>query len=165
MKWRVCLSVTAKKPPLKDRLIPWYFVAAFAVVFVVNGIFAYVAVSTNQGVVIEHPYETGLAYDDVLAEKYRQEALGWQSLVSYDHGALQFVLHDAQGKPISGATVTAHIERPIEKGIVKDVFLYETKAGQYQADLSFPTKGQWDITVSSLWKQQYHQTHKRLVVR
>jgi nitrogen fixation protein FixH len=48
--------------------IPLYFVMAFLVVFIVNGIFVYMAVTTNHGVVTENAYEKGLRYDEVVAE-------------------------------------------------------------------------------------------------
>ena len=159
------MSAAANQTPLKDRLIPWYFVMAFAVVFAVNGVFVYLATSTNQGVVTENPYEKGLAYDVALAEKRAQEALGWQGEITYDEGLLRFTLSDAAGQPISGATISAHIERPIEKGIATEQPLTESTPGVYEAELPFPAQGQWDITISSLWKKQYHQTRKRLVVR
>lgn len=62
------------KPPLRDRLIPWYFVMAFLVVFAVNGLFIYLATSTNRGVVTENAYEKGLAFDRIVeASRKRKE--------------------------------------------------------------------------------------------
>ena len=62
------------KTALRDRLIPWYFVMAFAVVFVVNGIFIYMAMQTHNGIVTENPYEKGLAYEQIVQEVKQQRA-------------------------------------------------------------------------------------------
>ncbi len=60
--------------PLKDRLIPWYFVMAFLVVFAVNGVFIYLATSTHPDVVTENAYEKGLAYDRIVEEVRQHKA-------------------------------------------------------------------------------------------
>lgn len=62
------------KPPLKDRIIPWYFVMAFAVIFAVNGLFVYLATSTNKGVVTENAYEKGRDYNHIVEEVRKQKA-------------------------------------------------------------------------------------------
>lgn len=59
----------------RDKLIPWYFVMAFMVVFVVNGIFVYLAVNTNNGVVTENAYEKGMDYTRIVTEVRKQRAL------------------------------------------------------------------------------------------
>lgn len=64
----------AAKAPLRDRLIPWYFVGAFAVVFVVNMFFVYNAVHTHRGLVTENPYEKGLAFDSIVETVREQKA-------------------------------------------------------------------------------------------
>jgi len=51
---------------LKDKLIPWYFVIFFLVLFIVDGIFVYLATSTHTGVVTENAYEKGLRYNEVI---------------------------------------------------------------------------------------------------
>ncbi|MCI5050219.1 MAG: FixH family protein [Rickettsiales bacterium] len=58
---------------MRDRLIPWYFVMAFMVVFIVNGIFIYYATGTHKGVVTENPYEKGLAFDEIVNEVRKQK--------------------------------------------------------------------------------------------
>lgn len=60
---------------LRDRLIPWYFVMAFLVVFAVNGFFVYMAVSTNHGVVTENAYKKGLDYNNVVAQIRKQREI------------------------------------------------------------------------------------------
>lgn len=160
------MSVPGKcKPPLRDRLIPWYFVMAFAVVFIVNGIFATLAIQNNSGVVTENPYKKGLAYNHTIAEAERQEALGWQTTLDYENEIFRFKLTDAQSQPIIGASVHAYFSRPIEAGNEFMLPLAPQKDGAYAARVLFSMSGQWEITVNVIWKNQKYQTTKRLVVR
>jgi nitrogen fixation protein FixH len=78
----VYLSVRANNPSpsttrhdtRRDRIIPWYFVMAFMVVFAVNGVFVYTAIHTNHGVVTENAYEKGLKFDHIVAEVRKRNA-------------------------------------------------------------------------------------------
>jgi len=51
-----------------DRMIPWYFVLAFLVVFAVNGVFVYLAVSTKHDLVVENAYENGVNYNEIVRD-------------------------------------------------------------------------------------------------
>ena len=75
IQWRVFLSAAnnSKIAPLKDRLIPWYFVIAFLIVFTVNGFFVYMAIRTNHGVVTENAYEKGLEYNAIVKKVQAQK--------------------------------------------------------------------------------------------
>ena len=63
------------KAPLRDRIIPWYFVMAFAVVFIVNGIFILFATGTHTGLVTENPYEKGLDFDHIVKETQKRRGM------------------------------------------------------------------------------------------
>lgn len=153
------------RPPLKDRLIPWYFVIAFVVLFVVDGIFVYIATKSNSGVVTEHPYKKGLAYNQTIQLAEQQEALGWHATTTYKNEALTFKLIDKQDLPIQHATVIAYIERPLEDGYKKELTLTEVENGIYSAPISLPLKGQWNVTIGVSWESQQYQITKRLVVK
>ena len=79
----------ATKDP-RDKWIPMYFVAFFAVIALLDGIFVYTAISTQTGVVTEQPYEKGLAYNEVLEKAKTQPEL--EHKVSYQNGALRWAL-------------------------------------------------------------------------
>lgn len=159
------LAQNNAKPALKDRLIPWYFVLMFLIVFAVNGVFVYVAVNSNSGVVTENAYEKGLNYNQTIDLAKAQEALGWVGGIQYGNGLLSFHLRDKEQVPLSGAKVVAYISRPIESGYESEVILPETAVGVYIEKISFPQKGQWDIIVEAIWKNQHYQIRKRLVVK
>lgn len=155
----------SNKPPLKDRIIPWYFVMAFLVVFAVNGVFVYIALHTHTGVITEHAYEKGLNYDAILAQAKQQATLGWKDILSYENGQLHYQLYDKSGKIITNAKITAYISRPLQSGYGQKIGLSYSPDTHYTAPIHFPLNGQWDITVIAQWKHQQHQAHKRIVVR
>ncbi len=59
---------SAKNKPNDNVRIPLYFVLAFLVVFAVNGVFVYNALTTHHGVVTENAYEKGLDFDRIVKE-------------------------------------------------------------------------------------------------
>ena len=83
-----------------DRWIPWYFVAFFVVIAVVLVGMVTVAVRTQTGVVTEHPYEKGLAYNETVKQAEIQESLGWNGEISYNNNVISFTLHNKNGKII-----------------------------------------------------------------
>jgi len=153
-----------QKAPLRDRIIPWYFVMGFMVVLTVNTVFVRTAIRSNPGVVTEHAYETGLAYNDVLKEVKAEKALGWHASLAYRDGQLRLDLQDRKKNRLTGAKVTAYIERPLQEGFRQTVELEQTGDAAYAAPVQFPLKGQWDITVSMVWNKQYYQIRQRLIV-
>lgn len=101
-----------------ERIKGWHvlagLVAFFGVVFVVNGVFLYQALSTHTGVIAQEPYRKGLAYNERIAAEEQQKALRWSEEITLaatgDHLSLR--LEDAEGSPIRGLKVVGFIGRP-----------------------------------------------------
>lgn len=160
------LSAGKTRPPWRDRIIPWYFVMAFAVVFAVNMLFVYLATKTHTGVVTEQAYEKGLAYNETLAKARAQDALGWQSHAEVAAGVLRLSLVNDRGNPVQGAEVTAHFTHPVKRGQDASFPLAERAEGRYE--LAVPEahrSGQWDVTMVVQWHQQQYQHRERLTIR
>lgn len=121
-----------------DKLIPWYFVAFFAVIFIANGFLIYFAMGSQPGVIEKHHYEIGLDYDSRIAAKEAQEALGWAASVALDGPSFSVKMTDAAGRPLAGAQVTAEMVRAVQDGHDFETTLVETAPGQYGADIEFP---------------------------
>lgn len=150
----------------RDWWIPWTFVAAFLLLFAVDGTLAYLAISTQPGVVVEHSYERGLNYNLYLAEAEAQAKRGWQSQTVLNDKTLRFTLQDKDGQPLTGATVTAQMIRPLQDGADFNVTLEESAPGVYISQVSFPFPGNWDARISATWQNQpYHAPLQQLDVR
>lgn len=148
-----------------DKYIPLYFVAFFAVIFVVDGIFVYMATSTHRGVVTDRAYQKGVDYNHTVAAEKSQRLLGWQGQIKLNDKALHFTLHDANDAPISDARVDVHLFRPTQAGMDRTIPLEAMGDGSYNTTLDLPLKGQWDARISATWKQQSYQIHKRIVLK
>lgn len=158
----------------RDKWIPWYFVAFFAVVFAVNGFFAYKAVSTMPGVVETHHYEKGLKYNELIASAEKQAKLGWKCDVQFKaspdtkdvkNGKVQVVIVDAEGIALEKAQVQVVFMRPTQDGNDQRVTLKEVAAGNYETALTLPMTGQWLATVAVVKGDDKFTMNKRLIIQ
>lgn len=147
-----------------DKWIPWYFVAFFVVLAILDGIFVYIATSTHTGVVTDEAYQRGLDYNDTIAAAEAQVALGWSGTVELRNGQLVGVLSDANGRAMVGARAQAHFFRPTQDGSDFSVSLSEVSDGRYVSPVINAVPGQWDVRIFVEWKQKQFQTAERIVV-
>lgn len=161
------IHTAASGPRPSDKWIPWYFVLFFVVIAAVNAVFVTLALKSFNGVTQENAYEKGLAYNEVLAARRAQDALGWRAEISADvtgptSAALQVRLRDAEGAPLSGAIAEAALIRPTSAGQDFIRPLTETApAGTYAAPVEFPLPGQWDVQLRVQHDgQEYRQTQR-----
>jgi nitrogen fixation protein FixH len=93
--------------------IPYAFVGGMLLVFAVNAGMIYAAVSTFTGVTTGKSYDKGRAYNHVLTEAARQDALGWRPEVALEGGVLRVTVRDRQGLPVPGR-LDGVLRRPVE---------------------------------------------------
>jgi len=148
-----------------DKWIPWYFVAFFVVLAILDGIFVYIATSTHTGLVTDNAYKKGLAYNQTIENYEAQKQLGWQTDIKLEQQDLTFAIKDAKGNAIEDADVVAHISRVTQAGHDFDVSLQYAENGIYKNNVDFPMKGQWDVSVVVKWKQEQYQQSKRIIVK
>ncbi|MCK6450355.1 MAG: FixH family protein [Alphaproteobacteria bacterium] len=157
------------KPRPSDRLIPWLFVLGFLVVFAVNAVMVTIALGSFSGLVTDRAYDRGRAYNRTLEARAAQEALGWQvrlGVVPAEPGIVRLTVEaaDRGGAPLSGATVTATLVRPIEPGHDRAVDLTERGAGRYGATLPVDLAGQWEARITVARGQDRYQAARRVIV-
>jgi nitrogen fixation protein FixH len=124
----------------KSRWIPWVFVGGMVVVVVVNGFMAFYAISTFTGLTTGQAYDRGRAYNHVLQEAARQDALGWTAQVRLEGGRILFTITDRAGAAVPGM-VEAHLLRPIE-GTRVELGTSTPRKG-FEAPALAP--GQWEV--------------------
>ncbi len=143
----------------RDKLIPWYFVIFFLVIALVNGVMVTLAVRTHTGIVTDHPYEKGLAYNRVVAAEEKQEALGWNGEITYANGILNVTVRDKGHRLIVLEKATATITRPTQAGMDFTVELMGEKT-----PVAFPAKGLWEVRIVATARGEAYQQAKRIVV-
>lgn len=143
---------------MTGKRVGWYFIAFFGFVATVNALMVTLAIRTHSGVVTEHPYEKGLAYNTVIQAEEKQESLGWKSDLDYANGALHFTLRDKHNQRITPQTASATITRPTQQGMDFTVTLTGART-----PITFPARGQWEVQVDAEHQGVHYQQRKRIV--
>ena len=136
-----------------------YFLLFFGMIAAVNAAMVTLAIRTHTGIVTEHPYEKGLAYNEVVQAEEKQQALGWKGTISYENGMLTFSLFDRAGKRIVPQQVNASISRPTQAGMDFSLTL-----ASKPTPVHFPVKGLWEVRVDAVSEGVHFQQSKRIVV-
>lgn len=139
----------------KSGWIPWVFVGGMGVVVAVNAVLITRAVGTFTGVTTGRAYDRGRAYNDVLAEAARQEALGWRAAISQPRGGELLVsITDRDGAGVPGL-LQAELLRPLDGERVA----LQAVAAQGRFALALPDglrPGQWELRGRLLAADQRH---------
>ncbi len=153
------------------RWIPWLFVAAMGVVVAVNGGLVYFAIREPVGIVVKNPYQDGLRYNERLAERRQQIALGWQVAAAVEGeiaaGPVEVRVEakDRDGAPLSSLAGSIRFERPVERLAPVEAELTPVGDGHYVAAARLPRAGQWDLTVEFTDGMARHSASSRVGVR
>lgn len=154
--------------------IPYTFVGGFAVVMIANGALLYFATTTFSGLTTRQAYVEGLAYNDRVAEEQAQAALGWTLDVGLSSAVtplsdapgraarVRLTATDAAGRPLDGLAIEALVRRPTEQGLDQTVALAPVGPGAYQADLTLPKPGLWDILFTARQGEDTFRLRRRL---
>lgn len=140
----------------KDKWILICFLVFFGIIFTLDGIFVYTAITTQTGLVTDQAYEKGLNYNETLAQAKSQPIL--KDTVSFDDNVLSWQLIDNNDKKIETANVKARIIRPIQDGHDFDIVLDNKGEGIYQTTLTLPFEGLWMAKLESRWDKKTYKT-------
>ena len=131
--------------------------------FLANIVMVFLAVDRNPGLVVEDFYERGQDYEDNMLKRQAADP-GWSmkldrpKFVDIDKPALfSLDVADKSGMPVAVDSVTFYVYRP--SGKEHDFFVPARliAPGRFEADLSFPLLGVWDILASAkLGESEYH---------
>jgi nitrogen fixation protein FixH len=132
--------------PRRSRWIPWAFVGAFGVIVAVNLVLVVAAISTFPGLTTGQAYDRGRAYNSVLAEAARQDALGWSARVVLEAGALAVAVTDREGVPVGGR-IEGVLVRPLE-GAQLPLDFAAAGPGRFLAHVGVPASGQWEARLT-----------------
>ena len=144
---------------MSGKRVAWYFVAFFGFIAAVNAVMMTLAIRTHSGIVTSHPYEKGLAYNQVVEAQKKQDEWGWTADINYIDALLIFTLKDHKGARITPEKITATITRPTQQGMDFTV--------EFEGDktpVTFPVKGAWHVRVDAVVGDKHYQHSKRMVV-
>lgn len=133
---------------LKGGHVLLWLGAFFGLMFAVNGVFLYQAIVSFPGEDTPKSYLQGLQYNDTLAARSAQEALGWRAEMGVEDGALILHLLDQHDELLSGQVVVGTIRRSATTAKDAPLVFYPVGSGTYAADLKNLEPGRWDSFAS-----------------
>lgn len=143
------------------------FVGALAIVLAVNAVFVTLALRSFPGEDAPKSYVQGLRYNDTLADRAGQRALGWTATawLSGDQSdqLVQVRITDAQGAPLDGLSLTGTLRRPTVGKLDQTLAFRATGDGRYTARVSNLASGQWTLSVRAANSDAHFDIEKRLL--
>lgn len=141
----------------------------FGVIFLVNGVMIYEALSTLSGVDTDSAYQAGLQYEQEVAQSKAQDARHWRvdaSLTPFSGGErLDVSARDAAGQPLGGMQASAILERPTDRRFDQSVILVEDAAGRFHGSAEIAA-GQWDLVIElTRHGEQLFRSKNRIVLK
>ncbi len=151
----------------RSSYIPWIFVAAFAVVFAVNGTMIWLAISSFSGLYGNGAREREFNYNEVIAEQKARDALGWKINTKWrpQENRLQIDVTQADGSALPGAVINAQLVRPAEKQAPLPLQLGELGDGRFAGYVNLPKRGNWDLDILVVAKGHDFAITKRLFLQ
>ena len=149
------MSSTATAGPapriLTGRMVLFYFIAFFGVVFAMNFFMVRVAISSFSGVETASAYKAGLSFKNDLAAAHAQDARHWAVDVSLQRGGdatrLVITARDEGSWPLAGLTPEVRLAHPTDKRRDIPVEFVEVTAGRFQNLTPMP-QGRWDLVIA-----------------
>lgn len=134
----------------------WHVICALALFFstivAVNVAFAWVAIASFPGEDVPRSYAQGLHFNETLAERRAEAALGWRASAAFvvapaiDGGAgvLEVRLVDRHGAPLL-AELTGDLERPTDARFDRHLNFESNGGGRYVARAKDLAPGVWRL--------------------
>jgi nitrogen fixation protein FixH len=146
-------TATASPAPriLTGRMVLFYFIAFFGVIFAMNFYMVRVALSSFSGVETESAYKAGLSFKNDVAAAHAQDARHWAVEARLQRGgdATRIIItaRDAQAQSLLGLTPEVRLAHPTDKRRDVPVDFIEVTAGRFQNLTPMP-QGQWDLVIA-----------------
>lgn len=120
----------------------------FGVMFSVNGVFLFHAITSFPGEDIKKSYVQGLSFNDTLADRAAQAELGWSAEAGLIDDQLILRLQDAADAPLSSQLVVGELRRLASNHEDRALSFQPRMNGEYVADTGPLAPGQWLLRVN-----------------
>jgi nitrogen fixation protein FixH len=136
---------------LKGWHVGVMIVSFFAVVIGVNATFITLATQTFPGEIVKKSYVQGLHYNQTIAAREAQSAMGWQAraeMALADRGPIVRVrMIDRSGAPLSGLALSGALKRTVTADQDNTLSFSHRGGGIYEAALPVDLgRGRWLLT-------------------
>ena len=142
---------TARAPRiLTGRMVLFYFIAFFGVIFAMNFYMVRVALSSFSDVETDSAYKAGLSFKNDVAAAHAQDALHWKVEANLQRMGnttrVVITAQDTEARAPSGLTAEVRLTHPTDKRRDVTVDFVEVTPGRFQSLMSLP-QGQWDLVI------------------
>lgn len=142
-------SVSSAKS-FTGRHVIYCLLGFFGVIITVNAIFLTHAIRTFPGESMKKSYLQGLHYNEVLAERAEQSALGWRAeLVRVnaedEEGVIEVRLLDEADRPLRGLAVRGELRRLVHSRDDQKLAFTPMGDGAYRASADALASGVWSL--------------------
>lgn len=136
---------------LTGRHVIIILLSVFGVVFAVNGLFAYYAVSGFPGLETTDAYRKGLAFNQQIEKAETLKSLGWSVTVTRDNPeAIRLRFQERDGAPLEVSDVAATLFHPTTESQDKTLEFSALSTGLVQAALDPSDKGKRELRITAL---------------
>ena len=142
------LETTPTGKELKGWHVLLIMLGFFGVMFSVNGVFLFHAITSFPGEDIKKSYVQGLSFNDTLADRAAQAELGWSAEAGLIEDRLVFRLQDAASTPLSNQIVVGELRRLATNQEDRAISFQPRMRGEYVADPGTLAPGQWLLRVN-----------------
>lgn len=145
------MSATASSAKsFTGRHVIYCLLGFFGVIIVVNAIFLTHALRTFPGESMKKSYLQGLHYNEVLADRAEQAALGWRAEIvgvnaGNGDGVIELRLLDEVDRPLRGLTVSGELRRLVHSRDDRNLTFTATNDGLYRASAGVLEVGVWSL--------------------
>ncbi len=166
-------GIFGTRPGSGRRLNGWmvllYLFGFFGVIFAVNGVMIYEALSTLSGLDTDSAYQAGRMFEHEVTMAKAQEARHWHVDASVkplgDGARVDIVARDASGAPIGSLEAAAVLERPTDRRLDRTVTVAEEETGHVHGSVDV-ISGQWDLIIAlSRQGEQLFRSKNRIVLK
>ena len=138
---------------LKGHHVLFWMMGFFGLMFIVNGVFLWAALSSFPGEDVRHSYLQGLQFNQTIASLKHQEDMAWKAelglIVESDGDVLVARILDADGLALPSRNVTAELRRAATQDSDIILEMLPVGSGEYQAVLPVLSKGAWHVALNA----------------
>ncbi len=147
----------------------WLF-GFFGVIFAMNIYFIVASSQTFRGEDERKPYLQGVEFNQTLARRAEQQALGWEATISATrladgHVRIEIMTRDRNGRAVAEAGLAAELRHPTDANRDRLIHLSPAGPGQYRVELVGVSPGIWDVQVHSIGEHKPFEADRRIWVR
>ncbi len=148
-------NMNAQDPKaITGKTVLIWLLGFFAVVFVANAIFLWLAFGSFPGVVVESSYKAGQGYNKDIAAAKAQAKLGWQvqtelSRTTTTNARLEVSAFDKSDAALTGLKFSATLQHPTHESGDISLTLVEDAAGKYSANVENVAAGNWNLILEA----------------